>query len=95
MTVYARAIGLIAMFWTNWVLSTIGFVILLVVYEKTSDPLALIRNDKARSLVELSATFIAVLGLWYFPLLEPVNSHLIAMFCSVFFIIEFLESLES
>jgi hypothetical protein len=83
-----RLLGLIALAWTNWLASLFGFVILIVFQGKNSK--ALVKNDKLWILASFIAYAMAVIGIWYFPLIDETLSHVFAIVAIITMLLNYL-----
>lgn len=70
MIVFIRLLGLIALFWTNWIAGLIGFILLGITGKA---------KDSIRLLIEFITHIMAIAGIWYFPLIEPSLAHIFAV----------------
>jgi len=84
MSVFIRLIGLIALFWTNWIIALIALFALGNVGSRYSGgKYSIIKNDNARVAVEIITSILAVIGIWYFPLVPAVYAHIAAVVAGV------------
>ena len=74
--VLIRTLGLIALVWTNWIGTLIGFLLLFLIQE--DDSTAIIKNNTLRIyIVEPIVYIMALMGMWHFPLLDSTLMHIV------------------
>jgi hypothetical protein len=78
-----RLLGLIALFWTNWIVALISLLALGFINPDDCPRGSIIRNTGLRITVELVASVLAVVGIWFFPLVDPANAHILAVVAGV------------
>lgn len=67
---FVRLIGLIALFWTNWIAAVLGFVLIGLINMKMGI---------ARITVEIIVFILALVGIWFFPLIPALYAHILAI----------------
>ena len=84
MLVIIRLTGLIALFWTNWPMAAIGFSLIATINSDDFEGRAiLIKNTTARMVVEFITSIMAIVGIWFFPLIPAIYAHIAAVLAGV------------
>jgi hypothetical protein len=78
-----RTIGLIALFWTSWPIALASFLALSVTNKSDFKGRLVIRNTKLRIAVEILTAILAIVGVWFFPLIKPITANIIAVVFAV------------
>lgn len=87
---FVRIIGLVALFWTSWPLALFGFLMISITNESYHHGFALIKNDTAWLIVGIITLFLALLGIWFFPLVAPITAQIIAVCAGILALIEIM-----
>lgn len=90
LTIIIRLCGLVAMFWTSWIVAIIALLPLLVVNGESFKGFALFKNDGARIVVEFLTSVVAIFGIWLFPLILPLHAHIVATVAGICSLYTFL-----
>lgn len=77
--VLIRLVGLVALFWSCWLLAALCFVLLGVVFNKP---------NKARIVFEVVVFIPAIAGMWFFPLVPTNVAHTTAIIAAILIILE-------
>jgi hypothetical protein len=86
-----RLIGLVALFWTHWIVAVILIVFLgITALDDYPGKEPKIRNTKVRITVEIIAGIVAVAGIWFFPLIQPTTAHIAAVIAAVLTFVSFV-----
>lgn len=78
LTPLVRTIGLIALFWTSWPMALVGFLALGFINQSNFKGRLIIKSDGLRVIVEIITLTLAIIGVWFFPLVGPITASITA-----------------
>jgi hypothetical protein len=78
------------MFWTSWIVAVLAFIPLLTTNGKGFKGWALIKNNDLRVVVEFLTSVVAILGIWFFPLVPVVQAHIVSVIAGICMLYTFL-----